>query len=112
MTIQHQKLAAGSWRVMPLAEQLANVGSEVERIISWKRKGNKEYSRKAFERTLELLNLTKSSCKEAPKLKEVSRVYELLVDYFQGENKFGSSDVLWRKYFDGYTHIIAQKRFL
>lgn len=110
MTIQHKSLAFGSWSRMSLVEQLANIGSELERTISWKNKGNKQYSEKAFERMLELLTLTKESCKEISKLKEISRVYELLVDYFEGDNKFASSDNLWRKYFGNYTYMSAKNR--
>ena len=110
MSIQHQTLAAGKWQRMPLAEQLANVGSEVERTISWKERGNLDYSRQAFDRSLELLSLTKDSVKDGSKLREVSRVYELLVDYFAGENKFKSSDQIWRNYFNSYTYLTALRR--
>ena len=33
-------------------EQLANMGSEVERALNWKGKGNIEYTTLAFERAL------------------------------------------------------------
>jgi len=52
MTYQHRELAAGRWFGLSLIEQLANVGSEVIRAISWKNKNNLEYSRMAFERAL------------------------------------------------------------
>jgi len=104
--LQHKHLASGAWNRLNLTEQLANVGSEVERAISWKNKGNEEYSKKAFYRALELLTLTKSSCKEKSKLKEVARVYELLVDYFEGENQYRSSDKLWQKYFFPFNYYV------
>jgi len=116
MTIQHKNLAAGAWKNLSLVEQLANVGSEVERTIAWKEKGNNKYSKKAFERALELLSLTKASLanknssKTRSNLKEIARVYELLVDYFAGENRFGSTDELWRKYFDYFTYLAAKNR--
>ena len=110
MSIQHQTLASGKWGKMPIAEQLANVGSEVERTISWKEKGNEDYSQKAFFRALELLSLTKGSIKERSKLKEISRVYELLADHFSGENRFSTTDDLWRKYFYPFTYLTAKNR--
>ena len=110
MNIQHQKLASGSWGKMSLAEQLANVGSEVERTISWKEKGNEEYSKKAFERALELLSLTKGSLRDLSQLKEISRVYELLVDHFGEKNRFKSTDDSWKSYFNHYTYLAAKKR--
>ena len=108
MTIQHRNLAAGVWGKTPLVEQLANVGSEVERTISCEEKGNEEYSRKAFGRALELLSLTKDSQKSAPRLKEISRVYELLADHFAGGNRFNSTNELWRKYFNSYAYLSAK----
>lgn len=55
---QHQQLASGRWRELSFFEQMANVGSEVERAIKWKNKNNTDFSRQAFERALELLDLT------------------------------------------------------
>ena len=112
MNLQHKGLASGNWGKMPLAEQLANVGSEVERTISWQEKGNEEYSQKAFGRALELLSLTKDSHKEKSKLKEITRTYELLVDHFAGENRFKSTDVLWRNYFNYFAYLSAKKRLI
>ena len=43
MAFQHNDLAGGRWFLFSLAEQLGNVGSEVERAIKWHAKGNKEY---------------------------------------------------------------------
>ncbi|MFH0887052.1 MAG: hypothetical protein V1843_02670 [bacterium] len=58
MSHQHRELASGRWQSLSLMEQLANVGSEVERTISWRKKNNADYSRMAFDRALELLDLT------------------------------------------------------
>ena len=57
MIYQHKNLAAGKWFEFSFFKQMANVGSEVERAIKWREK-NKEYSQSAFERCLELLDLT------------------------------------------------------
>jgi hypothetical protein len=35
---------------MPFAEQMANVGSEVERALTWRAKDNPVYAGRAFER--------------------------------------------------------------
>ena len=58
MTPQHPELAMGRWFELSLVDQLANVGGEVERAIRWRGKGNIDYSRRAFERALELLDLS------------------------------------------------------
>lgn len=104
MKTQHPELAAGRWKKISFMEQLAHIGSEVERTLKWQDKGNKDYAQFAFERALELIDLTIASQKSFPRIKELTRIRELLVDYFMGENKYKSSDELWRKYFYAYTY--------
>lgn len=99
MSYQHAELAAGRWKELSLVERMANIGSEVERAISWREKGNPDYSRKAFERALELIDLSLECTRRRSHLKEIARVREALVDYFQGMNEFESTDYSWRKYF-------------
>lgn len=110
MSIQHQKLAGGRWNGLSLMEQLANVGSEVERAIKWKEKNNPEYSRMAFERALELLDITIGDAKNKPRLKEILRVRETLADYFASDNKFASSDNQWQKYFYSFNYAARLNR--
>lgn len=105
---QHKQLAKGRWFKLSLSEQLSNVGSEVERTILWKNKNNLDYSNKAFERALELLDLTVEDTKNKFRLKEILRLREALVDYFLFDNQFSSSDELWRKYF--YSFNFAARR--
>ncbi|OIO52374.1 hypothetical protein AUJ78_01425 [Candidatus Peregrinibacteria bacterium CG1_02_41_10] len=109
MTYQHIELAAGRWFKFNLMEQLANVGSEVERAIIW-RERNADYSKLAFWRALELLSLTIDDPKHKTRLKELTRLYELLVDYFAGDNEYHSSDQLWRNYFYAYTYAARINR--
>lgn len=104
MKYQHQQLASDRWEKLNLIEQMANIGSEVERAILWKEKGNSQYSQKAFERTLELLDLTIADSRNKKRLRELTRVREVLVDYFFGENQLSSSDQLWRNYFFAFNY--------
>ncbi len=104
MSHQHKDLASGRWNQLSLLEQMANVGSEVDRALKWKEKNNPDYSTKACERALELLDLTLDSPQNKSRLKEVARVREALVDYFWGTNQFVSSGQSWRRYFMEFTH--------
>ncbi|OGB90377.1 hypothetical protein A2625_05705 [candidate division WOR-1 bacterium RIFCSPHIGHO2_01_FULL_53_15] len=104
MNIQHKELAAGRWHKLTLAEQLANVGSEVERAINWRGKRNAEYGQLAFERALELLDLTVSINKNFARLKELLRLREALADYFAFDNVYRSTDGSWRKYFFAFNY--------
>jgi hypothetical protein len=103
MNIQHKELANGRWNKFSFFEQMANVGSEVERTIKWKNKGNKEYSDMAFDRALELLDLTISDHKNISRLKEIVRVREALADYFAFENAYHSTDKSWQNYFYAFS---------
>jgi hypothetical protein len=105
MSIQHKELAKGRWAELTLAEQMANVGSEVSRALNWQKKEKKDLSQRAFNRALELIDMTISSIKKYPKLKELFRVREALVDFFYGTNEFASSELLWRKYFDHFAYL-------
>ena len=110
MTVAHQELAAGRWFRLSLVEQLANVGSEIERTMRWREKGNDEYARRAFERALELLDLTIADEKHRSRLKELTQLRETLADYFWFDNRYGSSDESWRRYFHAFTYAAALGR--
>ena len=99
MNIQHKELAAGRWEKLSFAEQMANIGSEVDRAIIWRNKNNPSYSQLAFDRALELIDLTVSSAKTFSRLKELLRVRETLVDYFVFDNEYQFTDQAWQDYF-------------
>jgi len=103
MNFQHKKLAGGKWQKLSFIEQMANIGSEVERAIKWSKK-NCEYSRQAFERVLELLDLTISDKNNLSRLKELVRLREILVDYFQFNNIYQSTDQKWQNYFYAFNY--------
>ena len=109
MKHQHKELASGRWKALSLSEQIANIGSEVGRALNWQRKGNTEYCRKAASRALELLDLSLESAKSYPRLKELARLRETLVDYFYGSNEYYSSEAMWRKYFDHFNYAARNK---
>lgn len=111
MTYQHKQLASGRWFNLTFSEQMANIGSEVERTILWKNKNNRDYSQKAFERALELIDLTARDAKNKTRLKEILRCREALVDYFLFDNQFSSSDQLWRNYFYPFNFAARINQF-
>ena len=96
------------WQKLTFFEQVANIGSEVERAINWREKKNQEYSWLAFERALELLDLTIDDAKNKKRLRELFRLREVLVDYFCFSNSFLSSDALWHNYFHPFNWAARQ----
>jgi len=105
---QHKDLAAGRWKKLSFLEQISNIGSEVERALNWQAKHNAAYSQKAFERALELIDLTMESATGRTRLKELARVREVLVDYFVGANQFKSTETSWRRYFFPFAYAVRR----
>jgi hypothetical protein len=110
MMHQHRELAAGRWNQLSFAEQMANVGSEIERTISWKQKGRSDYSSRAFERALELLDLTIADAKNRKRLRELLRVRESLADHFFFDNSYHSTQESWQRYFRFFLVAVRGKR--
>jgi len=104
MSYQHKDLAAGRWDKLSFLEQMANIGSEVERALNWRAKHNVAYCQQAFERSLELIDLTLDNAKGFTRLKEIARIREAIVDYFFGTNQFMSTESSWRNYFSRFTY--------
>lgn len=87
-----------------MMEQMANIGSEVERAISWKEKRKEELSMGAFFRALELFDLTIEGVgRDGAKLKELCRAKEFFCDYYIGENQYHQTKEMWQKYFYHFT---------
>jgi hypothetical protein len=110
MSAGHTELASGRWQAFSLVEQLANVGSEIERAINWSKKDRPDYSMNAFYRGLELLDLTIADPRHRRRLKELTRLREVLLDYFLGSNDFGSSELAWHRYFYAFGSAAAIQR--
>ncbi len=103
MTLLHHDLTKERWQRFSIFEQMANIGSEIGRAINWKEK-DKKRSEAAFERGLELLDLTIEDKKNTNRLKEICRLREVLVDYFCFDNVYGSSDEKWNNYFYAFNY--------
>lgn len=106
----HKNLAHGRWFKLGLIEQLANVGMDIERAIKWKQKKDSARSNQAFERALDLLNLSIIDPKNKKRLKELTRTREALIDYFVYDNEYNSTDQIWINYFYPFNYAAALRR--
>ena len=97
---QHTELAAGRWAEMSLAEQMLNIGSEVSRANRWRIKGNEEQCHRAADRALELLSLTIDAQRGRHDLGEFCRLYEVLADFYYGENSYQTDPAKLQRGFD------------
>lgn len=93
---------------MSLAEQLGNVGSEYERAQRWKQRNEPIHFQKAFDRMLELLDLTIADKRwRNHRLKELTRLREVICEEMLSENREPPMPDL-RNYFL-YFGILARK---
>jgi hypothetical protein len=106
--IIHKSLAEGRWFEFAFIDQMANIGTDVERMLNWRKRGKIESSENALLRALELLEFTIQDPKNARRRKELGRIKELLLDYFYGDNKYGYTDQAWSQYF--YFFAIGSAR--
>ena len=94
----HEQLAAGRWHTLSLMEQLANVGSDVTRAARWHGK-EPHRCEQAFNRALELLDLTIADERRKGRRKELTRARELLCDAMFGGKLYGSVLASLDRYF-------------
>lgn len=108
MNVLHRELAGGTWFAKPILDQLGNIGSEISRASRW-RTANPTLSRNALFRALDLFDLTLADPKHSrARRREVARAREVVVDFFDGDNRYGSSPENLQKYFDAFA--IAARR--
>jgi len=108
--IIHKDLATGRWFTFSFVVQFANVGSDVERTIQWKKKGEDELSQQALERALELMDFTIADPKNKKRLKEIVRVRDMFADHYMGINEFSFTDEFWQQYFFDFAYAAAIAR--
>jgi len=95
----HAGLAAGRWAALSLAEQFANVGSEVDRAITaWEARRTDRFDG-ALTRALELFDLTARDDRwRGHRRREILRAREEFCRLFFDDVAAGASRTL-RKYF-------------
>lgn len=105
----HKNLAAGRWFELSLTEQLGNIGSEYNRAIAAKRKGDPERYQNACDRTLELCELTIDDprWRGKPALKELCRLNEEVARTLVDEQE---PDPRLQTYLDGHAYAARLRK--
>lgn len=98
----HKELAAGRWAQFSLAEQMGNIGSEVNRAKNWQNKDDSLFWG-AVERALELFDLTLDDSRWLGRRREIARVREVFCDAVYGGELYKSSLEDLAKYFDNFA---------
>jgi len=106
---RHAGLAAGRWHQLSLAEQLANVGAEVGRMRR-RQTAHDPAASPAFERALELLDLTLADPRWRGRRKEIARARELLCDAAFGGGEYGTTVDDLDRYFLAFAVLARRER--
>lgn len=102
MSTHHITLSNGRWHSMTLAEQLANVGSEVHRARMAQEKHSERFLR-ASERALELFDLTLADPRWKGRLFELGRMRDIFADTVLGGHEYAINLKDLEPYFDRFA---------
>lgn len=106
----HIGLASGRWNELDLVQQLANVGSEVDRAVRSSTGGNNARFERALDRALELFDLTARDSRWAgPRRREILRAREEFCRLFFDRDVGGNSAAGISKYFLQFA-VLARAR--
>jgi len=110
MPFMHDELATGRWCTFSLDEQLGNTGSEVHRTIAAIARGDARGTDLAFQRALELFDLTMMDPRwRFPRKKEIARAREVFCDLIVGGNTYHTDPDSLDRYFTQFA-IAAQRQ--
>ncbi|MEK7121152.1 MAG: hypothetical protein AAB857_00415 [Patescibacteria group bacterium] len=96
------------WHTLPLAEQMANIGSEVGRAAKWQDKDPARFNG-AVARALELIDLTLEDSRWHSRLPELGRFKELFCDAVLGGKEYGTTLASLEKYLMPFMNVTARK---
>lgn len=92
------------WFEMSIEEQISNVGGEVNRAINWANKGNTKRACNFCKKAKELLQLSIEDPKNRGRIGELYNCICELEDRFLGDDYYGTTDEMLRKYYDAFIH--------
>ena len=75
---------------MTLAEQMGNIGSEIHRLVASRNRDQSRFDA-AFDRALELIDLTLADPRWKKGYKEIARAREVLCDICFGQSQYDTS---------------------
>jgi hypothetical protein len=107
----HAELASGRWSELDLADQLANVGSEVDRTLRAWQAGRTERFERALDRALELFDLTARDDRwRGHRRREVLRAREEFVRLFFDDPQAPESVSALQRYFLAFAVLSRSRR--
>ena len=96
--------SAVRWFEMPVWMQISNIGSEVERAIRCKNRGDNQKAGNFCRKAIDFWHLTQEDPKNKHRIGEFECAIEELQDYFLGENNYQTNDEVLRRYYDAFLN--------
>lgn len=92
-----------NWQELSIYEQMANVGSEVQRLFTWQERGKPEMATRAAERAVDLVEKTMADQKNQRYRKELQKLKQLIVEFSgQSGEAPNTRPATLKKYFLSY----------
>lgn len=104
----HVNSAMGKWQTLSLAEQLGNIGSEINRALKFQGK-NQQLFENAIYRALDLFDLTIEDTRWRNRLKEITRVREVICNTVFSDGEYSTSLDDLNQYF--YSFALAARKY-
>ncbi len=100
------------WYQFSLAEQLGNIGSEVDRYVNLQ-SVDKNYALHSLYRAIDLIDITKSDPRwQGSRRRELGRVKELLCDCTLGDNIYKTPINYLQNYFMDFALVVQTRKVL
>lgn len=109
MSLKHAALQSGRWQELSLAEQLGNIGSEINRALMYKNEDCKRFQDALF-RALELLDFTLADRRWRRRLKEIARVREITAAQLERDSEYGTTLEDLNRYFFQFAMAARQNK--
>ena len=91
---------------MPVSEQICNIGSEVNRALKYKNKGEPEKAERFMNKAIQLWELTKQDPKNRLRQQEFEFAIEELLDFFIGANIYQTTGPELTRFYDAFLQRI------
>ena len=104
----HGGLTHERWERLSLADQLANIGTEVARAARAKNRQDDRRLQQHFDLALELFEFTLDDERWRDQRVEIGRAREIVCDFLAGKNEYDSSAESLDAYFLPFSYLSAQ----
>lgn len=92
------------WFEMPVWMQISNIGSEVERAIKWKKRGDEKKAANFCNKAIDFWRMSEADPKNKHRIREFQCAIDELADFFLGENLYQTTEETLTRYYDAFLN--------